>query len=105
MSKNEGKGPKLVLLDDDVRLQGKFQRMLAEHGNKIFSLSMPLKNWCTIHGLVTLALDHPGIQDLSERTPAVADLYGDAHASMLQLCGLTPEEVDRLFRMREDDQK
>ena len=105
MADNERKAPKLVLLDEDVRVQGKFQRILNEHGDKIFSLSMPLKNWCTIHGLVTLALDHPGIQDLSERTPAVADLYADAHASMLQLCGLTPEEVDRLFTMREDDQK
>lgn len=103
MGSNEGQARKILWIDDAVRLQRKFACLLDEHGNQQLTVSMPLSHWCIINGLVMLALDHPGIQDLSDETPKVAEAFREAHKAMLILCGFTEEEAERFLNLREGD--
>jgi hypothetical protein len=96
---------RVIRLDTYERLSQRFRKMLQDEGETVFNLAMPLSHWCIIHGLVALALDHPGISDLSEETPKVAGIFRDAFMRMVQIAGLTEAEAEALHSLREGDKE
>lgn len=82
-----------------------YSQVLNEHKDEVYDI--PIKAWQVpiLHGLITLAVGHPGIKGLSE---AMQDLIEQARwwcREKFTEWGFTPEEVEYLDTMREKTQK
>jgi len=78
---------------------------LIAHKDEIYR--MPLAAWQVpiLHGMITLAADHPGVKNLGVHTQQAIREIRDWCKNVFASWGFTPEEVEFLDKMREEVQR
>lgn len=80
----------------------RFACILDKHKTEDYHLL--LKGWQVpiLHGLIALAADHPGIQELGSPTHGAIKIIRGWCKWVFSRWGFTPEEVEYLDKMREE---
>lgn len=84
------------------RIGLKYRNMLRENGDKEFTYTLSLWEVGIFQGLVALAADHPGIEDMSPYTHQFIHRFREWCKQVWVGMGMTEEEADLLDRLREE---
>lgn len=79
----------------------RFAEVLRNNEGKLFGLGVGVNQVSVLHGLIALAMDHPGMQELSEASK-VAQRIRDWCLQCFRSMGFSDEEVAQLDTMREE---
>ena len=80
----------------------KFTQALSETRGREYTYTFRAYEVGIFHGLVALAADHPGIQDMSPYTHQAIDEFRAWCKQVWVDMGMTEEEADLLDRLREE---
>ena len=89
-------------MKETVDLGQKFVEVLKSKGNDTYTLELTGCQVGILHGLVTLAMDHPSMQKMSQATHQAARELRDWCKGVWVKMGLSEEETDLLDRLREE---
>lgn len=78
---------------------------LNENKHKEYTLQLRAWQVPILHGLIALAADHPGVRNLGIHTHQTIKEVRTWCKNVFALWGFTPEEVEFLDKMREQENK
>ncbi|MBW2675071.1 MAG: hypothetical protein JRD89_16950 [Deltaproteobacteria bacterium] len=82
----------------------RFKEVLrASEGNQ-YELALGVAQVSILHGLLSLAMDHPGLQELGGPTMTIARRIRDWCLSCFKEMGFSDEEVAQIDTMREEQE-
>lgn len=81
--------------------QEHYAEVLDQHKGEVYHLALQGWQLPILHGLITLAADHPGVKDLGRPTKEFIDQVRWWCREKFKEWGFTPEEVEYLDKMRE----
>ncbi len=79
----------------------RFSAVLLRSQGKEYTLRLGAVELSILHGLITLAMDHPGIQELHALTIEIARKVRDGCLDCFRDMGFSDEEVSQIDTMRE----
>lgn len=79
----------------------RFTEVLARSQGKEFTLRLGAVELSVLHGLICLAMDHPGIQELHEPAQDIARKVRDGCLTCFRAMGFSDEEVSEIDTMRD----
>ena len=82
--------------------QEQYAEVLDQHKGELYNLALPGWQVPILHGLIALAADHPGVKDLGTPTKEFIDQVRWWCREKFKEWGFTPEEVEYLDKMREE---
>ena len=92
----------MVSMKETDELRQKFLEVLKSRGNDIFTLQLRGGEVDILHRLVALAMDHPGIQGMSQDTHQAARRFRDWCQEVWVKMGLSEEDATLLDQLREE---
>ncbi len=78
----------------------RFLQALAEHEDEVYHLQLKAWQMPILHGLISLAADHPGVNDKGWPTKQLITQIGWWCREKFSDWGFSPEEVEYLDQMR-----
>ena len=89
-------------MKETVELEQKFLEVMKSKGNDIYTLELTGFEVGLLHGLVTLAMDHPNMQKMSQALHQAARRFRDWCEGVWVKMGLSEKEANLLDRLREE---
>ena len=89
-------------MNETLDLEQRFLQVLQSKDNDTYTLELTGSESSTLHGLVTIAMDHPNMQKMGQASYWVASKLRQWCKGVWVNMGLSEEEADLLDQLREE---